>query len=196
MNVLSDHHKHCLFLLVILLIVHTRQAHSAPDINLNKTFYDISGTNITAIHESLQRNGPLAKSGKRFHASTHWNISWSYRWIESNQQCRLNKTDISVQVDMLLPRLKNRDSLDEKVRTKWDQYIAALTAHEQQHQAFGQEAANEIERLLLNTPAMNCFRMEKHLNERAQEILAKYKNLEEQFDRDTEHGAKDGVVLR
>ena len=196
MKLITGAIKHFIRGLLWVSVIHSGILFSAPVVNLKTSYYDITGTDIVGIHKSLQQKGLLAKNGKRYHASTQWNISWNYRWIESKKQCRLNKTETSVNVDMLLPRLRNRDRLNENMRSTWDRYLTALTAHEKQHQAFGLQAATEIEQLLRNTPAMDCFALETRLNNQAEQILNKYKTLEESFDRETEHGARDGVLLQ
>lgn len=156
----------------------------------------MSGDDIASIHQSLQRHGPLGENGKKFHASTRWQLDWNYRWIESAKVCRLNGIEVSVDIDMLLPKLKNRQGLNESLGEKWDRYLSALTAHEERHKEFGLQAARELEQVLLNTPAQDCFALENRLSQQARDVLDKYERQEKEYDRKTNHGINEGVSLQ
>ncbi len=121
----------------------------------------------TTIDGLLQQMAARGPNG--FWGYTSWYVRWS-------GSCRL-----SVDIDMTLPRHVRPDSLPDRVRQRWDRMLIALTIHEDQHARFGIGAAQEIEKAGCNG---------------AYDILDKWIEAEKDFDRRTQHGRRDGVVLR
>lgn len=182
-----------LLLLIIYLITHP--AIAEPEIIIQTRHFPVIGHDSASIRRSIEKNGPVGKNGTRYHAHTVKDIQWDYRWIESNSSCRLTQLNVSITVEYLLPRLQNPESLDETIRSRWDHYYQKLLAHEQQHKDFGVMAARELEQSLESIPQMSCFRLENQLRDEADRILDKYDALEREYDRKTNHGVNQGVVL-
>ena len=171
--------------LFIALVLAASNTLAEPSITFNSDFYTVRGTNVAEIYQDLQRHGPRGKNGDHYHAHTQWDIQWSFRWIESASRCRLNRVTVNIGIDMLLPRLHSLESLSPSVQQSWNRYYRALTAHEEHHKAFGIKAAQELEQVLLATPALDCALLEAETNRRAREIIDKYDALEKAYDRDT-----------
>ena len=58
------------------------------------------------------------------------------------------------------------------------------------------KAGKEIEAAMLAVkPAGNCEDLESAANVRAQEVVARYKSVDEAYDRKTDHGRREGVTL-
>ena len=103
----------------------------------------------------------------------HWGYTdWYVQWTGD---CRLTVT-----IDITLPKHKKPASMPADVRTKFDTMVAALSAHEQQHGQHAVMAATEIEKA-------GC--------KGGDAIIKKYNKVDIDFDRKTNHGAKQGVVL-
>ncbi|WP_417728553.1 DUF922 domain-containing protein [Roseovarius sp.] len=103
----------------------------------------------------------------------HWGYTdWYVKWTGD---CKL-----SVTVDITVPKHKNPAKMPADLRQKFDAMVAALTAHERQHGRHGIEAAEEIERA-------GCAGGDG--------IIKKYNAKDIKFDKTTDHGRTEGVVL-
>ena len=112
----------------------------------------------------------LKKKGPRgYWAYTEWYVRWS-------GSCAL-----SVDIKYTLPKHKSPGALDPRTRASLDSMIAALTRHEQGHGAFAINAASEIEKT-------RCADGDA--------VLAKYLKAEKAYDKKTDHGKREGVVLK
>lgn len=109
------------------------------------------------------------KGPKGYWAYTGWYVKWT-------GDCKL-----SVTVDITLPKHKNPAKMPADVREKFDTMLVALTEHERQHGRHGIAAAEEIERA-------GCAGGDA--------IIKKYNAIDIKFDKTTDHGRKQGVVLR
>jgi predicted secreted Zn-dependent protease len=172
-----------------------QHAIAAPSINIQTRFYQISGNDPESVRQEVQIKGPRGRDGTGYHASTQWNLKWGYRWIESASRCRISSVEVDIDVTYQLPELVNRSQLPESFLQRWDRYYQALYRHEQQHKDYGVKAAQELEQTLLDTSLRPCSSLESDLTARAQAVLDKYQQLEHQYDVETDHGIKEGIVL-
>jgi len=184
------------FIVFLALFIHGLNALYAAEIQVTTRHYQVQGNDSASIRNNINRLGPTGKSGKRFHAYTQWNIRWNYRWVESNRQCKINRVEVAVDIDILLPELVADDQQAASLQQGWDRYYQALQKHEHQHRDFGIAAAREMEQKLQTLDGwMDCDELEKTADQLANEVIDHYAEKEREFDRRTDHGAKDGVVL-
>ncbi len=177
-----------------LLLVFITGTSAEPRIEIQTRYYPVSGQDPASIYRSLQANGPTGSKGS-YHAHTQWDIRWGYRWIEADDQCRLTRIDVSIDINFLLPQLQGIDTLPEPVRASWDRYYQALLRHEEHHKDYGIKAAHELEHRLLAVEPQSCFGLENRLKTLARGVIDKYDAMEQEYDRETDHGVKEGVVL-
>jgi predicted secreted Zn-dependent protease len=171
-------------------------APAAPKVSQETLYYQVEGKSPAEIRSSLETRGPIGKGGRRFHASTNWNVEWGYRWIESGWRCQFSTPDITLKVSMLLPKLSNISDYPNSIQQQWGQYYNALLDHEEQHVDFALRAASELEAELNELVGWHpCDRLEQRVAEQAENVLDKYLKQEQEFDRISDHGARDGVVL-
>ena len=77
-----------------------------------------------------------------------------------------------------------------------DEYYASVMEHENRHKDIAIEGAREIENELLKLNYSNEKYLKEVAKSRVRLIYKKVRVLQKQFDDETEHGAKTGVVLR
>lgn len=169
---------------------------AAPEVERENQFYGVTGIAPSEIRASLERSGPVGRNGRRFHASTRWNVEWGLRWIQSGPRCQLHRPQVSLKITLLMPRLEPANGRSETTLQQWQNYYQALYDHELEHADIALRAANELQAVLGDLQGwMACDRLEQRVNDRADEVLEKYVEMEQEFDRRTDHGARDGVVL-
>jgi len=79
-----------------------------------------------------------------------------------------------------MPKLKVTDKTPRNLQEKFDKMYAALLRHEENHGKYGIAAATEIE-------AAACSNTDA--------IFTKYNKADRDYDKRTNHGAKEGVIL-
>lgn len=188
-------HQHPISLIFLTVNIFLNPVFAEPEIIIHTRHFPVFGNDSASIRNSIEKNGPVGKNGTRYHAHTVKDIKWDYRWIESNSMCRLTQLNVAINIEYLLPRLQNPASLDESLSNRWDSYYEKLFAHEEQHKDFAVMAARELEQSLESIPQMSCFQLENQLNDEADKILDKYDKLEREYDRKTNHGVNQGVIL-
>lgn len=104
-----------------------------------------------------------------FWAYTDWYVNWT------------GSCDLSVKITYTMPKHKNEAKLDPALRENWKTFLAALRKHEEKHGAHGIQAAQEIEQ----TKCAN-----------GDAVIKKWSNQGKLLDKRTDHGKKEGVVLK
>ncbi|MCK5666610.1 MAG: DUF922 domain-containing Zn-dependent protease [Thiotrichaceae bacterium] len=169
---------------------------AAPAVKIQTSYYSVSGNDSNSLYQSLQQYGPIGENGKRYHAVTRWQANWNYAWREAANGCQLDKVEVSVDIEYLLPELKDLDTKAQKFRNDWNTYFLALFKHEQQHKDYAIQAATELEKELLAINSLQaCFTLKDKMADTAQKVLDKYERKEKEFDRVTDHGLKQGIKL-
>jgi predicted secreted Zn-dependent protease len=157
-------------------------------------FYDVYGYSAQEVRRALNQFGPRDKSGKRFDAWTQWQVRWRFRYEPSNSGCYFSSIRVSLSGSVTMPQWENYADADRNLQQRWDQYISALQAHEDQHFAHGRQAAQAIEALGRNfTIRGDCESISDIFNAEAQAIVERYRQADIAFDRATRHGRTQGV---
>jgi len=117
-------------LAVALLVVAPppAQAFDFDQTDLTITTYEVDGSDLTEIEQSMTENGP-----RGFWAYTTWNVTWT------------GNCELSVVAEIIVPELaEDADLYDEEV-AEFDRMSEALLSHELEHVANGVAAADEVE---------------------------------------------------
>jgi predicted secreted Zn-dependent protease len=156
-------------------------------------WYEVGGATVQELRKSMDANTPV--SG--FDAEAKWWVDWRYQWRTNGQQCVLDNVQVMLRVETTFPRLTSEDGMSTDVLQKWWNYSARLMAHERTHARHGAMAAEEIDRKLKSfTIPGACSDMEDKANAAAMAIIKKANKSDEDYDRRTDHGATEGVVLK
>lgn len=181
------------FLLTLISISITE---AKPLVTVTINYYTITGKTIDEIAYSLNTQTPVIYQGKKYHANTAWNVSWHFYWQESNNSCQITSVNTAVNVKFTMPKLVTYSSLNTAVKNKWDKYYFALINHENGHKNFGIQAANKIEKAILEMDKRNtCSELEKTANNLGYQIIKQYILEEQKYDQITNHGVTQGAVF-
>lgn len=170
---------------------------STPAIDIETVYYPVSGETREEIGKSLQLNSPIQTDGVAHHGRTKWDVFWNYSWAIVDGQCQIVQVDTRLEVLYTLPQLTGQDNLTDEDKSYWRSYMRALTAHEEEHKRIAVMAAQEVQAELWNVPATDsCEMLEQNANTLGEDIVARYIEVQDQFDIDTNHGMDDGAVFR
>jgi predicted secreted Zn-dependent protease len=190
-----DHQSVKKKLLALAFALHSVAASADPIATVKESYYSIQGTTAPALRSQMKMLGPL-DNGKHFDAYTKYHVQWRYEFDQSDGACKLTNIHVTVNTNYIYPRWENYFSATSAMQSNWNTYFARLSAHERKHGEHGVNAANEIDTMLSQLPAMtNCNVLGDTANDRAYQILEKYQRVDSEYDQVTNHGINEGVML-
>ncbi len=178
-----------ILLLVILALLPFSQAAADVIEKVDTVTYTATATPERTLRQILIAATPIRHEGRRFHGYTNWNIRWNYRWFRApNGACRITEVTTDLRVTVQLPALSGGS---EAQRRRFDTYLDALRAHEDEHVELSRQAAHRIDREIAALPAVyGCHVLEEQADALGHRILAEFREKEKQYDRKTEHGPR------
>lgn len=157
--------------------------------------YTISPRSPYEIKTELMRNTPIRSRGGSFNGHTDWYINWSYQSTSSPYGCQLSDIKTSVHVVHILPVLSDHVS-DQQTIEVFNKFRAALTQHEGNHGNHGLSAARDIDAAISTiTTAQNCRYISRLVDDLGQQIVQKYIQQDDEYDRATNSGETEGAVI-
>jgi predicted secreted Zn-dependent protease len=129
-------------------------------------------------------------------ADTRWRVEWKYRF-ESTKACRLTSFRVDVTARIRMPRWVERGAAAPKLRASWDAFDSALRKHEEGHREHGIEAGREIAREARSLGARgDCAALRAEVERMANAVIDRFHLQDEAYDRATQHGVRQGAILR
>ncbi|MCD9086306.1 DUF922 domain-containing protein [Stenotrophomonas sp. SY1] len=171
-------------------------ANAAASEQLDIHYYPISGQTSQQLLMAMQENGPSGDDGTRFHGYTRWNVRWQYRTTSQGRRCRIQSIDTQVTGEITLPQWSDQQDAGEDLRSRWQRYSRILREHEEGHYQFALQAGADIRRELgsLSSDA-GCDALGKQVNALGKSLIDLQRQREIAYDRDTQHGRRDGLEL-
>jgi predicted secreted Zn-dependent protease len=159
--------------------------------------YDVSGTTMEAVRQSLFEGQPPESRG--FISITNYLIQYDYSWIPTVENGEVTSCSIkgTVIVDTVvkLPRHVDPDSLPADVRAIWDRFAAATERHEMQHVEDTVEVASSLSTQLNAITAPDCDQAAQQAEAVAQEMVPQARQRADAYDARTNHGINDGAIF-
>jgi len=157
-------------------------------------YYEISGSSVTQLRESLNQKRPVSRDGTPHDANTAWDIRWRYTTRELPSMCAVKSFDVSVEIAMTVPKWVNEADAPSSLVERWRNYYAALLVHEDGHKAIASAAAAAIRRLGATvSPQPSCAEVARVIDRAATSVLDDYRQKERQYDAETDHGRTQGA---
>ena len=177
-----------------VLVVMAANAMAEVQQSLDYRDYSVKPRPGESINDALYRASPILEAGRVFHGYTRWRVEWRFWWRETaNRQCRIDRVSVEVSGEIRLPRLEGGTAAQ---RERFNRYRDALHQHELGHYGFGLRAGEDVEHSIRALPPeATCAALETRANETGYRILRQYRQLEDRYDRETEHGRTQGVRL-
>jgi predicted secreted Zn-dependent protease len=167
-----------------------------PTITTTFQFYDIYPRQVKDIGPELDHHTPIRVQGRKFRGYTKWYVRWQFTWYEKPGRCDITGVQTFLTVNYTLPRIPAKHRLPPATRAAFDRYYQALFRHEQNHKNSGLYAAREIETAIANLPPFKtCPALETAANQLGYRLIERYAQRDRDYDRETDHGRLEGVVL-
>jgi len=130
-------------------------------------------------------------------AYTEWYTTWFLSVEEGDEECFVTHGDTGLQATITYPKWKQPRDADPDVVTEWERFMASLRVHEEGHVTIALQGADAIDdRLDQGFSAPTCEMAAQMADDKATEILERYNDKSVKYDKDTDHGATQGTILR
>ncbi|HEX7953263.1 MAG TPA: DUF922 domain-containing protein [Burkholderiales bacterium] len=183
-------------ILLVLVALAPLPVAGEPLVRLQTSYYYIDGPSATVLAAQLDQMGPAGSGGVRYAGRTRWDIDWKFRHEQKGTVCSMTQVAVAVGIAQTMPKWRGESKGAPALKALWSRFIGALQRHENGHKEHGLQAGREIEAAVLATrPASNCEDLAASANAAAQAIIDKYKRLDEEYDRTTNHGRDQGATL-
>lgn len=171
-------------------------AAAPPKVNVQMDYYEVAGGTAEEIRRDMnkKRRDFVPSDGGQYDAYTKWNVKWRFWWHQSGDSCAITRVETELDVQYILPKLRDNRRLSSAVKRKWKKYMGALVRHEKEHARTGLSAAADIENKIGDmSPRLTCMLLEKDANDLGDNILRKARIRDKKFDNDTNHGTEEGA---
>jgi predicted secreted Zn-dependent protease len=179
----------------ILLCLLSKSVFASSKVNINTEYYLIYGSTANELRNDMNTKSVIKESGNTYDAYTSWFVNWRFNWNENHGKCSMTNVNTTVKVNFTLPKWKNSNSAAVNLKKHWAHYYNALVTHENGHKDFGVNAAKEVESRLSVLSAKSCSSLKSKANRLGKKIIDKYIVLEKEYDKNTNHGMKNGAVF-
>jgi predicted secreted Zn-dependent protease len=176
-----------------LLIVTTFAASAQNNITLRTNYYPVVGATFREVRQSMNAARPGGRAA-RTDAVTTWTIERHSKVESVSGECRLTSFRTETRIAITLPLWRRPTNAIPEVRSAWSNYFVALRQHEQGHVDRALAAAAKLHAHIPTlSPDSDCDRLRLRIKVAADRIIAEHRQQEQDYDRQTEHGRKDGA---
>ncbi len=152
--------------------------------------YEVEGDSLASLKQSMLKRGPVAVNGKIYFAQARWLIDW--KWPVSEKGPQYLDARITQDLKITIPYYNSKQ---DSLNLKWNSIYENIIKHELQHLIHGHAAAMQIRNLLILFATESTYPSSKIANEKIDKIINDTRNLDIHYDKQTNHGASEGVVL-
>jgi predicted secreted Zn-dependent protease len=157
-------------------------------------YFDVHGASSRELDAEIAAKGPVGENGLRSDGYTRWHIDWRFDMTSDGTRCMAQNITVDLDIRMTLPRWERPRSASPALVERWDKYLAALRLHEDGHRYRAEAAAADVRRTLQRErTARDCRALEHRLNSLANSLLDELRRRQEDYDRETESGRRQGV---
>ncbi|MBI4420015.1 MAG: DUF922 domain-containing protein [Gemmatimonadetes bacterium] len=164
-------------------------------VQVSDSHYEIRGATATELRAAMLAEGPKLHGWPLF-ASTEWEIRWRVRPAPALPRvaCRLQQAEVDLTTRTVLPQWTPPLGVPGTLVTEWNEFLAALRAHERGHRDLGVKAAREVLHTLRTLRTFQCASVVPEADAAARRTIARYNDQNVEYDRKTEYGGTQGVV--
>jgi predicted secreted Zn-dependent protease len=169
---------------------------------VTRRLYGVEGASEQEIRASLSQRGPSAAgaggsaAAGRFDGLTDWQLRWSFRYQREGGSCSLAGATIDLSIVVLLPELRQPETLAPDLLARWQAYVAALETHEMGHVERQRAIARDLAAALdASLPAATCSDLGQQLSALGEAHLQTIRVSDASYDVETNHGLTQGAFF-
>jgi len=155
-------------------------------------YFIVVGKAEAELREQLNQLGPVDQFGVTRDAYTRWHIRWNWPY-KTVMRPDFSKLKVNYDITVTLPCWADQDSAEAELRQKWHGFIDRIIEHELGHISFVPETVKQIDAEIRAAFERDPDMSTATANKIGQEILAKARERDRDYDIRTMNGASDGV---
>ena len=170
----------------------------AQDIEIKErtVYYAVQGTSASQLGAQMATRGPADRFGRRAWGFTAWEVRTTYALTPTDRGCVIEQPHAHVDIVTTLPVWRKSAGASWPLRSRWRKMLVSLIRHEATHREHALLAARTATAELERTPVQpTCGDAETRARQVLRAAVLQSRRLSLEFDRDTRHGARQGVRL-
>lgn len=157
--------------------------------------YFVTGSSLHEIRRSIDRLRPGGVNGGH-DGLTMWKLGWNVRVGSVAGESQVTSFTTSTAITITLPSWRAPTNVAPSVVQAWVSYYSALQKHEWAHATNGMMAAAELRKRVAEIGADSSHvRLQQRVQAVADAVIAEYKQRDVDYDRQTDHGRREGASL-
>jgi predicted secreted Zn-dependent protease len=163
--------------------------------NVEREYYDVMGATVGELLASLKEKGRTATQTDSNFARTTWTVVWTGQWAPAagDTLCATTSSTARLESRMALPRWRPSPGASAGLAQDWSRFVRNLARHEHGHLVNAVAAARQVEEQLKRLRG-DCGTMEAAARAAIDSVVASFRVLDEEYDRLTAYGARQGAV--
>jgi predicted secreted Zn-dependent protease len=162
-----------------------------------KEFYEIYGRSAWDLRCEIGKKGCLAEDGNIYDSITRWSWAWEYIGREKGTTCAPGDISIRMEIIYRYPKWVPEKDAPAELIDKWNAYLKNLMIHEEGHRDLAVRALEKFGREVSTLPAdRSCTELDSLVRVLSRKYMKKLNAQAMAYDRETNHGVKQGAQLR
>jgi predicted secreted Zn-dependent protease len=160
--------------------------------------YDVAGTTSAELWDQIREHGPTDPgTGTHYAGDLRWDIS-SHYWLRGGAQgCSVERSEVTIETTITLPRWTNARLGSNALQTDWDVFLSRLKEHEFGHRSHAVSAAQAVREAIDGVGrSAECQALGQRIDQSVRAALEHWKQVDVDYDTTTRHGETQGAVLR
>ncbi|TFF27438.1 DUF922 domain-containing protein [Jiella endophytica] len=168
----------------------------AASIREKTTYFAVRGSTLAELDHDLNRRGPfVSETGIRHPGATEVKFDGQVTYKATPDGCAVDKTNLSLDLEMTLPRWVPPKRVSARTRLIWDTLEKDIKRHENHHAAIAKRWLKRMEMAIRNLRAeSSCSQMEAVVKNVTARYLAGHERAQIEFD--TIEGREVNMRLR
>lgn len=190
-----------ILIIVGVALVRTAVAQSSPElvegphVTLRYDYYSVEGGNAESVMKSLHDRGPTAR-GKTYFGLTTSQTGFNFQLVPTESGCRIGTFGVFTEIIVTLPKWDPPHGTPDELENQWERFIQQLTRHEMWHAQASRDGTNETWRAVRAMTGRSCRELDRNAKAEIARISEAVERRNEDYDRETDHGRRDGIVWR
>lgn len=148
------------------------------------SYFDIRGNTADELDAALNAKGPTAMGASSRHpGATRIRFGGEATYVQRDGQCHIGGARVTVTVEIILPRWRDRSRAEPRLSAVWDKLAADIRRHEEQHAAIARENAAKMEKAILALPpARDCDALQGRVDAESVHAISAHDRAQARFD--------------
>jgi predicted secreted Zn-dependent protease len=166
-----------------------------PHVALRYEYYRVKGDNAESVMKSLHERGPTAR-GKTYFGLTTSETGFSFQLVPSESGCRIASLGVHTEIVVTLPKWDPPRQTPAVLTKQWELFLDQLTRHELWHAQASRDGTDEMWAAVTGMTGASCRQLDRKAKAEIERISKVVEQKNEDYDRATDHGRRDGIVWR